>query len=209
MDLELITPPAIEPVSLDEAKLHCRVDGNDEDTLIAGLIVQAREWAERFTRRALITQTWRGWLCEFPYLPVRLGESGWWYPIKIPKGPVTSIESIAYTDRDGNDQVLDASAYKLHAKSVNRFPLVSTAYGTTWPTARAEANSVRIQFTAGHGSTDINVPQSIREAIKFHIAWHYDNRQMSTFGAIPEGAFSQVERALQLKLADWRIFEFG
>ncbi|MCR4443215.1 MAG: head-tail connector protein [Peptococcaceae bacterium] len=44
MNLILIEGPPAEPVSLEEAKLHLRVDGNEEDTLISALITAAREF---------------------------------------------------------------------------------------------------------------------------------------------------------------------
>lgn len=54
----LITPPQVEPVTLEEAKEYLRVDGFDLDARIQALIPRAREACERFTRRAFIEQTW-------------------------------------------------------------------------------------------------------------------------------------------------------
>lgn len=43
-----------EPVSLDEAKLHLRVDDTTDDTLITTLIVAGRQDVENFTKRAWV-----------------------------------------------------------------------------------------------------------------------------------------------------------
>ncbi|WP_096232267.1 head-tail connector protein [Thermoanaerobacterium sp. RBIITD] len=57
MNLILIEGPELEPVSLEEAKLHLRVDGTEEDALISALISTAREFCESFTGRSLALQT--------------------------------------------------------------------------------------------------------------------------------------------------------
>jgi len=51
----LLTPPAVEPLTLDEAKAYLRVEHNDEDESIAALIAAARLQVEAQTRRALDT----------------------------------------------------------------------------------------------------------------------------------------------------------
>ena len=55
----LLTPPAVEPVTLAEAKAYLRVEHDDDDDVIASLIAAARSHIEAQTRRALITQTWQ------------------------------------------------------------------------------------------------------------------------------------------------------
>ena len=42
MPLQLVTPPSEEPVSLWEAKLHLRVDFDEDDMLIASLITGSK-----------------------------------------------------------------------------------------------------------------------------------------------------------------------
>jgi len=77
MALELISPPAVEPVTLDEAKAHLKVDTTDDDALIATLISAARAKAEWHTGRAFVTQGWTLWLDRWPaadcqYLPAEI-----------------------------------------------------------------------------------------------------------------------------------------
>jgi len=67
--LKLVTPPAVEPVTLDEAKAHLRLDSNEDDTYVSALIAAARERVELFLRRALITQTFEFTLDGFPASP--------------------------------------------------------------------------------------------------------------------------------------------
>lgn len=66
MPLQLISPPAEEPLSLAEAKLHLRVDFSDEDALISALISAARQAAETITARQLVTARWKYILDAFP-----------------------------------------------------------------------------------------------------------------------------------------------
>ncbi len=51
------TPPATEPVSLSEAKLHLKVDTSADDTLISALIAAALQHLERHCNSAFVTQT--------------------------------------------------------------------------------------------------------------------------------------------------------
>lgn len=55
----LLTAPAVEPLSLAEAKAFLRVEHNDDDDVIGALIAGSRIHIEAQTRRAMITQGWR------------------------------------------------------------------------------------------------------------------------------------------------------
>ena len=57
MSTILLVGPAVEPVTLAEAKSYLRVQHDDDDDVIAALIAGARVHVEAQTRRALITQS--------------------------------------------------------------------------------------------------------------------------------------------------------
>lgn len=64
----LYAAPTIEPVTLEELKLHLRIDQDflDEDEYLEQLIKTAREDVEDMTNRAIMTQTWDYFLNGFP-----------------------------------------------------------------------------------------------------------------------------------------------
>jgi len=93
--LYLKTAPTVEPITLDEAKLHLKIDGADDNALITALITTARDLAERETHRAFITQTWHLYRDDSPER------------FSIPKPPLQSLVNIrmistteSYVDED-------------------------------------------------------------------------------------------------------------
>jgi hypothetical protein len=55
--LHVVTPPATEPISIDLARQHCRIDSDHDDTLVAMYLTSARMWAEAFLNRAIFTKS--------------------------------------------------------------------------------------------------------------------------------------------------------
>jgi len=72
----LVTPPAIEPVSITEAQMHLRVDGQFDSDYIQALITAARTILEQYCWSAFITQTWQYWFDRY------------WWKMFIPRAPV-------------------------------------------------------------------------------------------------------------------------
>ena len=62
----LLTPPAVEPISLTQAKIWLRIDHSHEDELISALIASARLVVESAARRMLVLQTWRIVMDQWP-----------------------------------------------------------------------------------------------------------------------------------------------
>lgn len=176
MRLKLKTVPTVEPITLDEAKLHLRIDGADENTLITDLITTARQLAELETKRALITQTWEMFL---DYAPAE---------IEIPKPPLQATGlSIKVIDDAGSETAVDASAYDID-DSENSPGRVRLKSGSSWPYHRGFASFV-IEFKAGYGDAAADVPKALRQKLLQLIGHLYDNRGAEE---LPEGMIRKL-----------------
>ncbi|HEY2069825.1 MAG TPA: head-tail connector protein [Rhizomicrobium sp.] len=160
MPLELVTPPSVEPVTLDEAKAHLKVATTDDDALITQLISAARARAEWHTGRAFVTQAWILWLDAWP-----CNEA-----VEIPLPPLQAVSAITTYAQDGTSSVLDASLYQAASGRVALKP------GVSLPVSLRPLNAVSIAFTAGYGVGESNVPALIRQAMLDIIADLYTNR---------------------------------
>jgi hypothetical protein len=66
MGLKLITPPAVEPVLLADAKAFLRVSVTTDDALISSFITAARQYCEGYLGRQLINATYKFSFDTFP-----------------------------------------------------------------------------------------------------------------------------------------------
>lgn len=170
MALTLVTAPAVEPITLDDAKRHLRVDHSDEDGHILGLIASARNWAENYTRRAFITQTWAATYDGFPRV------------FHVERPPLQSVVAASFTyDYDGTHTQVPTSVYDVDTDSEPG--RVYEAYGQSWPTPRIIQNSVRLRFVAGYGDAPEDVPAQIRHALRLMVSHFHENREPVIVGA--------------------------
>jgi len=161
MALRLITPATALAVSLIEAKAQLRVDFATEDDLITSMILAATEAAEQEIGRAIMAQTWEVALAAFPAA------------FELTRTPVQTITSVTYADEAGIVQTLSPSAYALDMADEFGFGWVVSAYGMDWPATRAEANAVKLRYTAGYAV----VPESIKRWILLQVGAMYENRE--------------------------------
>jgi uncharacterized phiE125 gp8 family phage protein len=155
--------PAIEPVTLDEAKEHLGVLVSDDDDLITALIIAAREFVENYTGRKLIEQTIQYTLPDFPLEGV----------IYIPSSPVISVDSVEYVDSGGDDQTLSADLYEVRA--IELPPEISLLGGESWPSTDTDTSvAVTVTATVGYGDSADDVPHTIKSAIKLMLTKLYD-----------------------------------
>lgn len=173
MTLLMITEPSVEPVTLEEAKLHCRVDASEDDDLISGLITSARDWVESFDNRALITQTWELILDSFPGSDI----------LKLPLPPLQSVSSIKYINDAGIEATFATTDYTVDWRSEpGRIRLMENE---SWPSVDLYIwNGVRIRFICGFGLA-ASVPERYKQAIKLLVGHWYENREQVMAGVTP------------------------
>ena len=188
--------PYMEPVTLDEIKDHLRMQTiNSFDSQLLGLITASREWVEDVTGRALVQQTWKYYLQDWPS-----GDE-----FKLPFPPLQSVTSIKYTNSAGTETEWTNTNYEVDTDSE---PCrVILAYGYTWPsTTLHPKNPIEIEFVAGHDSDGspadytVNIPEAIKNAIKLDVEIRFDR---------PNDAYVKVlEDVRDTLLAPYRIFKF-
>jgi uncharacterized phiE125 gp8 family phage protein len=167
MGLRLVTPPEVEPITLEEAKTHLRLDSDADDAYVSALITAARERVELFLRRALITQVFELTLDHFPH---GMRSSN------IPRPPIQEVEHVKYIDTSGIVQTLPPETYAVDTSS-NEIGRIALAWNRFWPIARCSINAVVIRFVAGYGDAPGDVPQAIRHGILIEVSNLYENRE--------------------------------
>lgn len=176
------TDPAVEPVTLSEAKAHLRVDTADDDTYITGLIRAAREWVEQYLDRTLVhTQ----WVMRFDKFPADSTAD-----IELPRPPMVASGTatavvVAYTLEDGTTASYGTSSFRVDRASTPG--AVKTNYAQTWPPHRQDDNSVSVTWWAGYGASGSDVPASIRHAMLMLCSHWYEIRGATVAtGAVPQ-----------------------
>ena len=196
MALRLVTGPTQEPVTLTEAKLHARVDTDDDDQLLMLLITSAREWIEGQTKRALVTQTW-DWEIDYgwPYLQNGVPT------IDLPVNPVASVTSISYDD-DGSSPRSTLSADDYTAVCRTHGSYIVPAYGATWPTVRCVPNAITVRFVAGQAIDE--VPKQLTQALKMLVTHMYERRDLAS-----EKQMIEIPYAVEALISPYRGGLYG
>jgi len=166
---KLVTGPIEEPLTLEDAKAHLRVDGDAEDVLITALIRAAREQVEHETGRAMMTQTWDVSFDAWPAEDV----------VELPVPPVQSISSVSYVDGSGTTQTWSSAQWSLDASGIESRLVLG--YGLTWPVARDQRNAITVRCVCGYSSAEA-VPQALKQWMLLAIARMFELREPVVVG---------------------------
>ncbi len=191
--LALSAPPAVEPITLAEAKVFLRVDLSNDDALIGALVTAARDACERFTGRALVAQTWTLFRDDWPGVARadgQLSEGTQTAPavatrgavVEIPRPPLLSVVHVKTYDDTDTATVWPADNYLVDTAS-EPGRLIARA-GAALPEATRTAAGIEIRFVAGYAADDSgsptdpagNIPGGLVEGIRRLTAYLYEHR---------------------------------
>ena len=187
--LKRIAAPAAEPVTLAEAKAHCRVDSSADDTLITNLITTARELVEDYIDRALVTQR----------LVMKLDQFG--AEIELPRPPMATAGTVTavvvtYTLENQSTAVLSTSEYRVDRDATPG--VLRTNYNGSWPSHLLDYNSVTVTWWGGRDGTAASVPQRFKSAVLWLVGMWYERRMAAdavNLNEIPFGVKSLLDSA--------------
>lgn len=160
-----------EPIKLEEAKAHLRVDIADDDQLILNLVKAARENGEGWMGRALLSQTKVYYLDAWPDVDY----------IELPFPPLRSVSSIIYTDYNS---VATTFSNILYIQDIVSEPgRIVLNYGQSWPIVTLNTvNPIAITYICGYSDVSA-IPESIKQGMKIDISDMYEHREPRILGA--------------------------
>ena len=162
--------PAVEPVTVAEAKAHLRLDTTAEDALITSLILTSRLHIEAALGLALITQGWTLVLDAWP----RRGA------VELPMRPVQTVRAVRVRAADGTP--IGSMPRELSPRGRRSAAASGSGDWVLLPQPGRAAGGIEIDFTAGSGSGDADVPEPIRQALKLLVAHWYEHRDPIEIG---------------------------
>ena len=158
----LLAGPALEPISLAEAKAWLRIDDNAQDDGVSALVTAARLIIEATTRRLLITQTWRLGFDAWPCGDV----------IKLPLAPLQTVAAVSVFDAAGVAHALPASNYFVDASP----EAARLAFLTQPPQPGRAIAGIAIDVVVGYGASPSSVPEPLRHAIRMLVTRWFESR---------------------------------
>lgn len=184
MALSQTVAPAVEPLTLADAKTFLRLEHAVEDAFITSLITTSRLHVEAALDLALITQKWTQSVkrTDRRIIPLRLH-------------PVQSVDAVRIVDSVGASTAIDLDDILIDRTArPERVCLPAMMVVTAFDT-------VDIDMTVGFGDAPTDVPDAIRHALLLLIAHWYEVREPVAMGA---GGSSKVPTTVSDLLSPYR-----
>jgi uncharacterized phiE125 gp8 family phage protein len=161
-----------------------------EDSQITAWIQAAREYGEGYSGYAFAPQTWDLYLPKFPSVDY----------IEWPKGPLTEITHVKYTDSDGTQTTMTVSDEYIVDVDIEPGKIY-LPYGESWPSfVPYPYNAVVIRAVCGYtGEAPYIMPYRFKQAMLVHVGLMYKYRDAE----VPPGAMQTVNNLYNMARARW------
>jgi uncharacterized phiE125 gp8 family phage protein len=180
--------PTLTVLTVEDAKEHCRISHDHEDPLINEWIRAATAWVERYTVRALLTQSYR------------IVSAGWPSSLELPYAcPLQSITSVKYYDAANVQQTLASSEYL----AITSFLPGRLEWSTsvTYPGSYLRPDAVEVIYVAGYTDAAL-VPAPLVQAVRMLVGHWHANREAAIVSAISK----EVEFSVEALCQPYRLF---
>lgn len=163
-----------EPVTVSQAKLSARMDGDELDPVVAGYIITARQLAEHETGREYVQKTKRYTYTDWPAADHVMH--------------VYQPSSVAVQWWDGSAWVSMVEGTDFAWGEVDQGVGIAPPVDQTWPTLGAIAIGprVRIDVTAGSATPTVDTPECVKTFIKACVSFWTDNPTEGAAGSLDE-----------------------
>ena len=187
--LKILTQPATEPVTLAEAKAHCRVDTSADDAYLSSLIRSAREWCEAYCDETFVHTQYRMTLDSFPV------------EIELPRPPMATVgtaTAVAVTYKMENQTTATLATTEYRVDRDSRPGVLRTNYNGSWPSHLLDYNAVTVTWWGGRDADASTLPQRFKSAILWLVGMWYERRMAAdamTLSEIPFGVKALLDSA--------------
>ena len=168
MSVTVLVPPALDPVSLAEAKAFLQLDSAFEDALVGDLVKTAAETVEHETGTALIARTVQQSFAAWPQGGV----------FTLQARPLMQLIQVQRRDAAGVLSLVDPSEYYIDQGNARMIALSSFIP----PPFTHPSEAILVDCIAGFGAAPGDVPAALRTAVLLIVRSLYDNRGQAEAG---------------------------
>jgi hypothetical protein len=184
---EVANAAKVTPISVAELKSQLRITHAAEDAYLLILVNAATKAVETYLGRKIITATMEAWF-DTPMSDDRQ----WWDGVKqasashvfgglpraltLPWIPLITVSEVSTFGDDNTETVFASSKYIIDSVDPDLWGRLVLNLGEVWPTDLRQANSLRVQYTAGYGAAADDVPADLKMGVLQVAAWAYVNR---------------------------------
>lgn len=189
----LQTDSIIEPVTLDEARKHVRIDNDYDDSVLTLQIAAARKYCEQYTSLAFINQIWSA-IYDF---------KDFMYDRKfyLNFGNIQQVNSINAYDNKNDANLIPSNDYMV---SGTRITLNDNYYYQNINFRYFD--SFIINYTVGFGVDASFVPQPLKQAILLLVGHWYENRGALFQGVGGKSELEELPLGVRALLDSYRLY---